>query len=166
MARRAAGTRQTNAASGAGRAPGQSAAREPSRPDRRQRLDRMGAATSEIVREAAALLDEEVAAGIVAARKIQERFQRERRIDPADFQESLQRLQADAHELVNVLNRELTGESSGANAKLVSRLLSNAHDLVDVLVGVVNMSAGLANELAEANLSRGRNAQRRATPRA
>lgn len=38
-----------------------------------------------IVQDAAALLDEELAAGIVAAKQVQKRFRKERRIDPQDF---------------------------------------------------------------------------------
>jgi hypothetical protein len=106
------------------------------------------------VKEAAALLDEEVAAGIVAARQMQERFRRERRIDPADFQESIQRFQHDAHEMVTLLDQQFAEIRSNENAELVSRLLTNAHDLVDVLVGVVNMGADIANQLVETNLPR------------
>ena len=106
------------------------------------------------MREAAHLLDEEVAAGIVAAKQMQDRFKRERRIDPADFQDSVQRFQNDAHEMVTLLDQQFAEIRSDDNAELVSRLLANAHDLVDVLVGVVNMGVDIANQLAETNLAK------------
>ena len=120
----------------------------------RQRFAQVGTATSKIVREAAHLLDEEVAAGIVAAKQMQDRFKRERRIDPADFQDSVQRFQNDAHEMVTLLDQQFAEIRSDDNAELVSRLLANAHDLVDVLVGVVNMGVDIANQLAETNLAK------------
>jgi len=48
------------------------------------------------VKDAAALLDEELAAGIQAAQQVQQRFRKQGRIDPADFSDALQRFQADA----------------------------------------------------------------------
>jgi hypothetical protein len=120
----------------------------------KQRFAQINSATSQIVRQAAELLDEEVAAGIVTAKQMQDRFARERRVDPADLQVSLQRFQADAHEVVTMLDQQLAELRSDDNAALVSRLVSNAHDLVDVLVGVVNMGADIANQLAEKNLDR------------
>jgi hypothetical protein len=106
------------------------------------------------VRQAAELLDEEIAAGVVAAKQMQDRFSRERRIDAADFQQSLQRFQSDAHEVVAMLDQQFAELRSDDNAALVSRLVSNAHDLVDVLVGVVNMGADIASQLSEKNLDK------------
>lgn len=120
----------------------------------KQRFAQLNSATSQIVRQAAELLDEEVAAGVVAARQMQDRFNRERRIDPADFQGSLQRFQSDAHEVVTLLDQQFAELRSEENAELVSRLVSNAHDLVDVLVGVVNMGADIASQLSEKNLDK------------
>jgi len=48
------------------------------------------------VKDAAALLDEELAAGIQAAQQVQQRFRKQGRIDPAVFSDALQRFQADA----------------------------------------------------------------------
>jgi hypothetical protein len=120
----------------------------------KQRFAQLNSATSQIVRQAAELLDEEVAAGIVAAKQMQDRFSRERRVDPADFQGSLQRFQSDAHEVVTMLDQQFAELRSEENAELVSRLVSNAHDLVDVLVGVVNMGADIASQLSEKTLDR------------
>jgi hypothetical protein len=124
------------------------------------RFGRVSTASSQIVEDAAKLLDEELAAGIVAARKVQERFRKERRIDPADFSEALQRFQSDAHEVVNVLNDQLERLRSKENAELITRFLGHAHDLLDLAVGVVTMSGELVNELAQANRPK-RNARRR-----
>ena len=73
---------------------------------RKERFARISKATSQIVRDAAVLLDEEVAAGIVAARKMQQTFHKERRIDPDAFTDALQRFQNDGHSFVRIFEIE------------------------------------------------------------
>ena len=116
------------------------------------RINQISKASAQIVKEAAALLDEEMAAGIVAAKKMQQRFQKDRRIDPSDFSEALQRFQSDGHEVVNLLNEQIAELRSEENAALMTRFTNNAHDLLDLVVGLVNMGAETANQVVEANL--------------
>ena len=115
-------------------------------------IKQIDAASSRIVKEAAALLDQELAAGILTAKKMQQRFQDERRIDPADFKGALARFQNDGHEVVNLLNNRLAELRSKESADLVTHLVSNTHDLLDLMVGLVNMGSEIANQLAQANL--------------
>lgn len=114
-----------------------------------KRLNRISGSTSQIVKQAAALLDEEVAAGVVAARKMQQRFRKERRVDPADFKEALQKFQGDAHEVVHLLNGQVDEMRSGENSALVKRLLSHSHDILDLAVEFVNTGSELASQLAQ-----------------
>ena len=122
---------------------------------RSKQFEQIGKSTSQIVRDAAALLDEEVAAGIVAARQMQKRFQKERRIDSADFREALQKFQGDAHEIVSLLNEQLSESRSKENTELVKRLLSHTHDVVDLVVEITNTGAELANQLAQSGKKNG-----------
>jgi hypothetical protein len=119
-----------------------------------ERFGKLGATTSQIVLDAAALLDEEMAAGILAAKRVQERFQKERRIESADFGEALQRFQSDAHDIVNTLKDQFTRLRSPENDQLIDRLLKNTHDLLDLAVGMVNTGAEIASQLAQSNLNR------------
>ncbi len=122
------------------------------------RFDKIGKATSQIVQDAAALLDEELASGIVAARKVQQRFQDERKLDPSDLNEALQRFRGDAHQLVDMLNRQISAMSSKENTELATRLVSNSHDLLDLVVGLVNIGVELTNQIVQTNLPKtGRN---------
>ena len=75
--------------------------------ERSRRLKQISNHTSQIVKDAASMLDEEVAAGIVAARQMQQRFQKERRIDPTDFKQALQKFQGNAHEVITLLDDQL-----------------------------------------------------------
>lgn len=123
-----------------------------SRNDRSERIEKISKSSSQIVRDAAALLDEEISAGIVAAKQIQERFQKDRRVDVGDFKKALEKFQADAHEVVNLLNTQISEARSQENTELANRLLQNAHSAVDIAVEMVNMGAEIADELAQAKL--------------
>jgi hypothetical protein len=119
---------------------------------RRARFQQINRAGSQIVRDAAALLDEEMAAGVVAARNVQQRMDRERRVDRADFAGALQRFQGDAHQILDLMNEQIEEFRAGDNSELLSRLTRNTHDLLDVMVGVITTSAEIAGQLAEKNL--------------
>ena len=92
--------------------------------------------------------DEELAAGIVAANQVQKRFRQERRIDAGDFSNALQKFQADAHEVIQLLNDRLNEMRSQENFDLVKSLVDRSHDMVDLAVELVNGSAEVANQLA------------------
>jgi len=115
------------------------------------RLGNISKASAQIVKDAAALLDEEIAAGIIAAKRMQERFRKERRIDPADFQDALQRLQSDAHGIVNLFNEQIAEMRTDENAAIMTRLVNNTHGLLDLAVGLVNTGAEIASQLIQAN---------------
>lgn len=112
------------------------------------RLEEASRSTAKIVQDAAALLDEELAAGIVAAGKVQKRFRDERRIDPQDFSSALQRFQADAHEVLKLINDRLDEMRSDENFQVVRNLFDRSHDMVDLAVELVNSSAAVATQLA------------------
>ena len=112
------------------------------------RLEDLSKGTAQIVKDAAALLDEELASGIVAARQVQRRFSKERRVDPQDFGDALQRFQANAHEVITLLNGRLDDMRSQENFDVVKKLVDRSHDLVDLAVELVNSSAEIATQLA------------------
>src|SRR3974377_741944 len=124
------------------------------------RLRQGSKSTAQIVKDAAALLDEELAAGIVAANQVQRRFRKQRRIDPADFSNALQRFQADAHEVITLLNERLDEMRSDENFGVVKNLVNRSHDMVDLAVEMVNSSAEVATQLANSPLVK-QNAGRR-----
>lgn len=121
---------------------------------RAARLKQISKSSSQIVKDAAGLLDEELASGIVAAKQVQQRFQKERRINPGDFKDALTRFQGDAHDVVNLLNDQFAEMRSDENAELVKRFTGNAHSLLDMVVELVNTSAEIADQLAKSNLQK------------
>jgi len=127
---------------------------------RRAQIDRIGNAGAEIVRQAASLLDEEMSAGIVAARAMQKRLRSERRIDPVDFKPTLDRFQANAHAVVDQLGQQVGTMLSKKDAELALRFVDSTHELLDLLSDLVGTGAEIANQLIQANLAK-RDAGRR-----
>jgi len=121
---------------------------------RSARLKQISKSSSQIVKDAAVLLDEELASGIVAAKQVQQRFQKERRINPGDFKDALTKFQGDAHDVVNLLNDQFAEMRSDENAELVKRFTGNAHSLLDLVVELVNTSAEIADQLAKSSLQK------------
>lgn len=117
--------------------------------------------SSQIVKDAAVLLDEEIAAGIVAAKQMQRRFQKERRIDPSDFREAILQFQEHANEVVNQLNERVSDMGSQENQEVMRRLVSRGHDLLDLTVEVFNMGAELADQLVQSKAPKKQNATKR-----
>ena len=122
--------------------------------ERSRRMKQISRNTSQIVQDAASMLDEEVAAGIVAAKQMQQRFQKERRIDPGDFSQALQKFQGNAHEVITLLDDQLSELQSKENTELARRFITHTHGIVDLAVELVNMGAELANQLTPTVLDR------------
>lgn len=119
---------------------------------RSERFKQISKSSSQIVRDAAVLLDEEIAAGIVAAKQMQQRFQKERRIDPEDFRSLVQKFQKDAHEVVNLFSDQIAELRSKENAELVDNLVRRAHDALDLATEVFVMSADIAAKAVQSRL--------------
>jgi hypothetical protein len=139
--------------------------RGPSAADgRSERFKQISRSSSQIVKDAAVLLDEEIAAGIVAAKQMQQRFQKERRIDPADFKSLIQKFQSDSHEVVNLFSDQIAELRSKENAELVDNLVRRAHDALDLATEVFVMGADMAAKALQSRLRKmrpARNARRK-----
>ena len=66
-------------------------------------LRALPASTSRIVEQAASILEEEIAAGIVAAKRVEERFVDVGKVRGKDPKEVMQRFRHDAHEVLDIL---------------------------------------------------------------
>lgn len=70
--------------------------------------------TSRIVQQAASILEEELAAGIVAARDVEARFVDVHKLREADPKEVMQRFRRDAHDVVDILIDMVTVATNAA----------------------------------------------------
>jgi hypothetical protein len=118
-------------------------------PESSPQFQRISENTAEIVRTAAEILNEDLAAGIVAARQMQRRFKEERRIDPQDFRAAVSKLQVDSHGLVSLLEGQLREMQSEKNAELMQRLVGQSHGLIDIVFDLATTAAEVANQLLQ-----------------
>jgi hypothetical protein len=107
--------------------------------------------SAELVRAAASVLDQEMAVGIEAAKAVQQRVSRERKVETSDFKEAMARFQTDARDVVSSLEAQLGGSRLPQNVELAKRFLTRANDMVDLAVGMVTTSAEIASELLQKN---------------
>jgi hypothetical protein len=114
-----------------------------------ERIKSVSKNVSTIVKDAAAILDDEVASGIVAAKRVQDRFQKERRVENKDFSGALQKFNTDAHEILNLVGDQIDAMSSRENSELTKRLFGRTHDVLDLTIEMINISAELADQLAQ-----------------
>lgn len=117
--------------------------------DRSRKFDELGKETSEVVQRAAAVLEEELAVGVVAAKEIGERFRAERRFDEATFMDAVERLQRDAHEVVRVASDRVEDLRSDNTQELIQRFMADAHVAIDAFVNLVALVPDMVNQLAE-----------------
>lgn len=117
-------------------------------------LKRVTSGSAQLIRDAAALLDEELASGIVAAKKMQQRFHKDRRIDAESLKSALQKFQTQAHEITALAEQQVAEFRSNEDAALAKRLFQSVHNVVDLAAAFVNDMAEIADQLAEANVRR------------
>jgi hypothetical protein len=79
--------------------------------------------TSQVVKQAASILEEEVAAGILAARQIENKFIDVNEIRAGKPDEVLQRFRRDAHEIVDILV-DVVGTATRSAARMAERAVS------------------------------------------
>jgi len=113
------------------------------------KLGDLAAAGTEIVDQAASLLDEEIVAGIDAAKRIRQRLQDERRVSADDLRDALDRFQHNAHEVVTLLEAQLSGARAEANTAHAARMLEKGHDLVDLTIGFVTAGTEIVSSLLQ-----------------
>lgn len=114
-----------------------------------RKIQDLGPGGTEVVRKATDVLESELATGLAAAQKAQKRFREEKRVDLADLQDALSRFRDDGHQVVD-LARSLTGElRSDSTNELTQRLFKDAHDALDLALGLVELAPDLINRVAQ-----------------
>jgi hypothetical protein len=113
-------------------------------PDRRS-LEALGNTASQVIQEAAAVLEEELAAGLIAARKVSERLKNEQRVEKADFEEALKRFRSTGHELIGIARSRLDDLRSDSTNELLQRFLTDAQGALDVVVDLASVGPELVN---------------------
>jgi len=112
---------------------------------KRGSLEDIGKTTSQVVQEAAAVLEEDLATGLIAARKVSQRLAKEQRFEAGDFADALKRFRSTGHELIEMAQERLGELRSDANQDLLKKLLTDGQGALDTLVDLIAASPELAN---------------------
>src|SRR5262245_59038359 len=68
----------------------------------RRSLEDLGKSASQVIQDAAAVLEEELASGLIAARKVSQRLKEEQRFEKEDFADALKRFHSTGQELIEI----------------------------------------------------------------
>jgi hypothetical protein len=112
---------------------------------KRGSLEEIGKTTSQVVQEAAAVLEEDLATGLIAARKVSQRLAKEQRFEADDFADALKRFRSTGHELIEIARGRLEELRSDANQELLKKLLTDGQGALDTLIDVIAASPELAD---------------------
>ena len=118
--------------------------RQPNRPQ----LDDAAQNASRAVRQAASVLETELATGLAGVRKVETRFTKERRVEQKDFDEILEQARKTTHQLIDVASGRVADLRSEEFQDLSSRLTSDARNLFDTMINMVGIAPDVINRLA------------------
>jgi hypothetical protein len=116
---------------------------------RDERFRGLGEEASRVAQRAASVLEEEVAAGIPEAQRVERRLTEERRVDEGEFSELTQRFRKNVHELITLASDRVAELRTDEMQDLVQRFTSDAHTVFDTMMNLVNLAPEAINRLAE-----------------
>lgn len=129
------------------------ARRRPARAD--APLEDAASGASEAVRQAAAVLEQELAAGVSGVQRLGAHLTRERRVDQEAFDEVLARLRANAHEFVGVAANRVGDLRADDVQELAAQFSTHAQDLLDTVISMVSVAPDLLNRVMTAGQQTG-----------
>jgi hypothetical protein len=130
---------------------------------REEILREFGASTSDMIRKAAVILEEEVAAGILAAKEVERGMRENGDVRSEAFDDIMVRLRRDAHDIVNIIGEQADQMRSEEFDELSKRFQKDAHEVVDVLLNVVSNAPAIINRfLKNTNIVTGQSSSKTA----
>lgn len=124
--------------------------------DREEILRAFGASTSDMIRKAAVILEEEVASGILAAQEVERGLRESGEVRSDEFDTIMVRLRKDAHDMVNILGEQVDQMRSQEFDELSQRFQKDAHEVVDLVLNVMTVAPDVINRLVKsANVNLG-----------
>ena len=84
-------------------------------------IRKFGKNTSEIIQKASGILEEEIEAGITAARAMEKSIREEQKFESDEFADIIQRLRKDSHQIVDVVGNQVDQLRSKGFDDLVRR---------------------------------------------
>ena len=113
-------------------------------------LEDAASGASEAVRQAAAVLEKELAAGVSGVQRLGAHLTKERRVDQEAFDEVLARLRANAHEFVGVAANRVGDLRADDVQELAAQFSTHAQDLLDTVINMVSVAPDMLNRVISA----------------
>lgn len=111
----------------------------------RQRLAREA---SEVVKQAAAILQKELTDSSGMAGEMQKKFATTRRVDHGEFKVLADRVRKDVHDLIAIASEMFSELRTEEVQSLVDRIATDAHDVVDTTMNLVEHTPEAATRFA------------------
>lgn len=105
-------------------------------------------AVSQVVKQAASILQQEVTDGSTRASTMQGKYESTRRVDPNEFKALSDRVRKDVHDLIAMAGDMFTELQTDEVQSLVSRMATDAHDVVDTAMNLVENTPAAAGTFA------------------
>jgi hypothetical protein len=114
-------------------------------PPERQQIARD---VSSVIKQAASILQKEVTDSSASASDMQQKFATTKRVDRGEFKELSDRVRKDVHDLIAIMGDMFTEFKTDEVQSLVSRVASDAHDVVDTTMNLVENTPDAAARFA------------------
>jgi len=96
--------------------------------------------TSEVIQKASTILEEEINAGVTAARAMEKSLREEKDFQSDELSDIIQRLRQDSHQIVDVVSNQVDQLRSKEFDELVQRFKKDAHDVVDIFLDLLKLT--------------------------
>src|SRR5215210_4118648 len=103
---------------------------------------------SNVIKQAASILQKEVAASSVSAADMQQKFAATKRVDRGEFKQLADRVREDVHDLIAIMSDMFTELKTDEVQSLVSNVANDAHEVVDTAMNLVENAPDAATRLA------------------
>jgi hypothetical protein len=103
---------------------------------------------SEAVKQAASILQKELADSAGLARGMQQKFADTRRVEPDEFKVLADRVRKDVHDLIAIAGDMFSELHTDEVQSLVARIATDAHDVVDTTMNLVENTPEAATRFA------------------
>lgn len=109
------------------------------------KVQKVGAIASDVIQTAAGVLEDELAAGIAAARPVAERFSKSLSVDEGELEQVVAHVRKNVHDLVDLIDARMSDLRSEQVQSLSSSLINDAHDITDVLMNLLGAAPALVS---------------------
>jgi uncharacterized protein (DUF1778 family) len=104
---------------------------------------------SSVVKQAASILEKELTDGGGLARDMQQKFASTRRVERGEFKVLADRVRTDVHDLIAIAAEMFAEVRTDEVGELVTRFATDAHDVVDTTMNLVEHTPDAATRFAQ-----------------